>query len=164
MFKKALLGLALISPLALAVDTPLIGTVESKCTVTTDTVGVYGNPLPYKLSTATADAGVEPIIRYDVVQASYYKAYIKHPISFTESPGLSDTTQWTGEVSVKEVSDAAMSAYDTDKIEYDNVTEIALTTAGSTWFKVESDVEYGFQKAWPAGTYRAVVEAECIAM
>mgnify|MGYP001572721369 CR=1 FL=1 len=171
MFKlnKVILGLAaFVAPLAanhaMAVDTPLVGTVESRCTVTTDTMGIYGNPLPYKLSTAGADAGVEPVIRYDVVQASYYKAYITHPISFSESPALSDTTQWTGDVSVKEVSDAQMSSYDTDKIEYDNVTEIALAYAGSTWFKVESQVEYGYQKSWPAGTYRAIVQAECIAI
>ena len=164
MFKNILLGLALVSPLALAVDTPLVGTVESKCTVTTDTMGIYGNPLPYKLSTAQADAGVEPVVRYDVVQANYYKAYITHPISFSESPSLSDTVTWTGSVSVKEVSDAQMSSYDTDKIEYDNVTEVALTYAGSTWFKVESTAEYGYQKSWPAGTYRAIVQAECIAI
>lgn len=165
MFNKLLTFLTLALPMAaVAVETPLVGTVESKCVVTTDTSGVYGNPLPYRLSTATADAGVEPVIRYDVVQASYYKAYITHPISFTESPALNDTVTWTGAVSVKEVTDASMSAYDTDKLTYDNVTEVALTVAGSTWFKVESTAEYGYQKAWPAGTYRAIVQAECIAI
>ena len=164
MFNKILLGLALVSPLALAVDTPLVGTVESKSTVTTDTMGVYGNPLPYSLSTAANDGGVEPVIRYDVVQSNYYKAFITHPISFSESPSLSDTVQWVGQVAVKEVSDPQMADYDTNKIQYDNVTEVALTYAGSTWFKVESVAEYGFQKAWPAGTYRAVVQAECIAI
>lgn len=163
MFKKILSLLAFMAPMAYAVDVPLVGTVESKCIVTTDTQGVFGNPLPYRLSTAAADAGVEPIVRYDVVQADYYKAFITYPTSFSESPALDDVINWTGSVSVAEVTDAGMSAYDQNKIEYDNVTEVELSIAGSTWFKVSSQADYGFNKALPAGTYRAVVQAECIA-
>ncbi len=77
---------------------------------------------------------------------------------------LNDVVNWTGEVTVSEVSDAGMSAYDNDKIEYNNVTEIDLTIAGSTWFKVASTANYGYDKAFPAGQYRAVVTAECIAI
>lgn len=164
MFKKVMVVFtALCAISAHAVDVPLVGTVDSKCVVTTDTLGVYGNPLPYRLSTAAADGGVEPIVRYDVVQADYYKAFITYPESFSESPTLDDTVTWTGTVSVAEVTDALMSAYDNDKITYNNVTEVALSVAGSTWFKVESQADYGFNKALPAGTYRAVVQAECIA-
>ena len=49
------------------------------------------------------------------------------------------------------------------KVEYENVTEYDLTVAGSTWFQVESTVEYGFGKALPGGQYSANVVAECIA-
>ena len=60
--------------------------------------------------------------------------------------------------------DRGKSAYDTSKVEFDNVTEVDLTIAGSTWFKVESTADYGVGKAFPAGTYRAVVSADCIAL
>jgi hypothetical protein len=155
---------AVFSSVAIAEDVNITGTVESKCLVTTDTVGIYGNPTPNILSTDGADGGVEPIVRYDVIIADYYKARITHPNSFSESPSLSDVVTWTGSTSVAEVSDAGMSAYDTDKIEYNNVTEVDLSIAGSTWFKVASEADYGYDKAFPAGTYRTVVSAECIAI
>lgn len=164
MFKKAIIVLAMaFTTSAYAVDVPLAGTVDSKCVVTTDTRGVFGNPLPYRLSTDQADGGVEPIVRYDVVQADYYKALISHPISFSESPVLDDVVNWTGTVSVAEVSDPLMSDYDNTKRLYDNITEVDLAVTGSTWFKVASQADYGFNKALPAGTYRAIVTAECIA-
>lgn len=144
-------------------DVPITGTVESKCVITTDTQGVYGNPTPNVLSTAAADGGVEPIVRYDVISADYYKAKISYPDNFSSSPALEDVVTWTGSVSVGEVSDAGMSAYDTNKVEYNNVYETDLTIAGSTWFKVESEANYGYDKSFPAGTYNAVVQAECIA-
>lgn len=156
--------LAVFSSVAIAEDVNITGTVESKCLVTTDTVGIYGNPTPNILSTDGADGGVEPIVRYDVIIADYYKARITHPNSFSESPSLNDVVTWTGSTSVAEVSDAGMSAYDTDKIEYNNVTEVDLSIAGSTWFKVSSEADYGYDKAFPAGTYRTVVSAECIAI
>lgn len=166
MFSKkviaAALGLAFTS--AVAAEVPIVGTVESKCIVTTDTNGVYGNPTPSLLSTAQANGGVEPVVRYDVIQADYYKALITVPDSFTESPALADVVTWTGSVSVGEVTDPLMSAYDNDKRLYNNVTEVDLSVAGSTWFKIESEADYGFDKAFPAGTYRSVVTAECIAL
>jgi hypothetical protein len=127
-------------------------------------VGIYGNPLPNTLSTDPIDGGVIPIVRYDVLQANFYKAKITYPNTFSESPDLVDVVNWTGDVTVGEVSDATMSGYDTSKIEYNNVTEIDLTIAGSTWFKIESEAEYGYDRAFPAGTYRTVVTAECIAL
>ena len=57
-----------------------------------------------------------------------------------------------------------MSSYDTDKVEYNNVTEFFLTVAGSTWFKVDSEATYGVGRALPGGSYQAAVMAECIAI
>lgn len=167
MFNKRNILLAVALTLcanAFAEEIPISGTVESKCIVTQDTAGVYGNASAETLSTATADGGVHPVVRYDVIQADYYMARISHPTSFTESPNLSDTVTWTGSTSVDQVSDAGMSAYDTSKVEYDNVTEVDLSIAGSTWFKVESEADYGYNKAFPGGQYQAVVTAECIAI
>jgi len=70
---------------------------------------------------------------------------------------------WTGDVSVDQVSDTNMSSYDTNKVEYNNTTEYDLTVAGTTWFAISSEADYGFDKAFPGGTYRAIVTAECIA-
>lgn len=165
MFKKTLaLCVSLAAMNAYAVDTPIIGQVESKCVVTTDKQGVYGNPSASILSTDAADGGVEPVVRFDVVLAEAYKAVIAHPISFSQSPQLNDVVNWTGSTSVEAVSDAGMSAYDTSKVEYDNMTEVDLDIAGSTWFKVSSEADYGFNKALPGGTYTAIVEANCIAL
>lgn len=148
---------------ALAVDAEIVGNVQSKCTVYTDTAGIYGNPTPNMLSTAAADGGTPAIIRYDVALADYYRAVITTPESFTSSPNLTDTLVWTGDVTVSSVSDAAMSAYDNTKRVFNNVTEVDLTVAGSTWFKASSTVNYGYNKSLPGGTYRAIVTAECIA-
>ena len=142
----------------------VIGNVESKCVVTPDITGVFGNPSPSSLSTDPTDGGVDPVVRFDVIQASFYKARISHPNSFSESPALSDTVQWAGETTTSQVSDAGMSAYDEAKVEFDNVTEFELSVAGSTWFKTETNAEYGYSKAFPAGVYRAIVVAECIAI
>ena len=163
--KKLVVGsLLFCASVAQAEDVYIEGTVESRCMITTDTPGVYGNPTPYELSTAPADGGVVPIVRYDVITGDYYKAVISYPDSFSSSPTLDDITTWTGEVSVEEVSDTAMSDYETNKVEYSNVTEFELTTAGTTWFSVDSSVEYGAQTSLPAGDYVAIVEAECVAL
>jgi hypothetical protein len=148
---------------AVAEDIPIVGNVESKCVIQTDTTGVYGNPTPSELSTDTADGGVAPIVRFDVAQADYYKALISHPESFSQSPSLSDTVSWTGSVSVDQVSDTNMSSYDTNKVQYNNTTEYDLTVAGTTWFSISSEADYGFDKAFPGGQYRSLVTAECIA-
>lgn len=168
MFKKALaigfIASLLLGGKAVAVDTPVVGTVESKCVIVTDTPGIYGNPTASELSTDAADGGVEPIVRFDVVLADNYKAVITTPRSFSVSPTLTDVVNWTGSVSTARVSVAGMSAYDAAKRTYDNVTEFDLTIAGTTWFKASSTAEYGYDKAFPAGTYRAVIGAECIAL
>lgn len=165
MFYRALsLLIFLVAYAAHAEDVPIIGNVQSKCVIHTDTAGVYGNPTIDKLSTAAADGGVQPIIRYDVSIAGAYKARITTPTSFSTSPSLTDTLTWTGSVSVSSVSDAAMSTYETSKVLYDNTAEYNLTVAGTTWFKASSTAKYGYNKAFPGGTYRAVVQAECIAL
>jgi len=147
----------------MAVDSPITGQVQPKCSVWTETSGVYGHPLPYKLSTAAADGGVDASIRIDVAQADYYKAKFTHPNSFSSSPTLNDSVAWTGSTVVGQVSDSNMSAYEAAKVTYNNVTEFNLTIAGSTWFTVASTAQYGSTKSLPAGNYTALIVAECIA-
>lgn len=165
MLKKSILTLSVfaMTSTAWAVESPIEGTVNSKCSIYTDTAGVYGNPNPDELSTTPADGGVEPVIRYDVSLADYYKAKVTWPNSFTTSPSLTDGLAWDGEVTVKSTSDAGMAGYEAAKVEYDNHTEYDLTVAGSTWFAVSSNVTYGVDKPLPGGTYKANVIATCIA-
>ena len=158
----ALIGL-LIADVAKAEEAVISGLIESKCVINIDVNGVYGNPTAGELSTLPADGGVLPIIRYDVALGEAYTARITAPSSFSTSPTLTDTVSWTGEVAVNEVSDAAMSDYDTNKVEYDYTTEFDMHTAGTTWFKVTSKAEYGYGKVYPAGQYKSIVLAECIA-
>lgn len=148
---------------AYAEEIPITGNVESKCVITTDTAGVYGNPTPSNLSTDPTDGGVTPIVRYDVSMAEYYKALITWPDEFSQSPELNDTVAFDGEVTVDRVSIATMSDYESAKTEYQNSTEYELTESGSTWFAIESEADYGFFKAFPGGTYRSLITAECIA-
>ena len=161
--KKLLLATAMVSTAAMA-NVPIMGTVESKCVITTDTPGIYGNPTPNKLSTLETDGGITPIVRFDVATADYYKAVISVPNEFTTSPALTDTVNWTGDVSVSEVSDVLMADYDTNKRVYNYTSEFDLTVAGTVWFKATSTASYGYDKSFPAGNYNAVVEATCIAI
>lgn len=164
MFKRVL-TLALLSATMAHADNPTIrGTVESKCSVYTTTQGVYGNPSPDVLSTAAASGGVQPIVRYDVAIGDYYYGKITFPNSFTSSPNLTTSAvAWDGSVDVSQVSVPAMSAYTANVVTYDNTYQYDLTEAGSTWFKVSSSATYGYNQAFPAGSYVANVVAECIA-
>ena len=155
--------IAMMSTAAYAADTPITGNVESKCSIYTDTAGVYGNPNPDELSTLPADGGVMPVVRYDVSIADYYTAKISWPDTFTTSPSLTDSLTWDGEVEVSATSDTGMAGYEAAKVEYDNHTEYDLTVAGSTWFKITSNVTYGVDKSLPGGEYKANVTAVCIA-
>ena len=148
---------------AFAEEAVITGTIESKCVINIDVNRVYGNPVAGTLSTAPGDGGVLPIIRYDVALGDAYTARITAPSSFSRAPSLNDVVDWSAEVEVNEVSDTAMSDYETSKVEYDYTTEFDMHTAGTTWFKVTSKAEYGYGKPYPAGTYRAIVMAECIA-
>lgn len=146
-----------------AATVPISGNVASKCVINTDTPGVYGNPTSNKLSTARADGGIQPIIRFDVASANAYKAIISTPVEFSSSPTLNDTLAWNGSTEVSQVSDSEMASYETDKRVFNNVTEFDLSKAGTVWFKSNSEVEYGYNKAFPGGVYKAIVSAECIA-
>ena len=162
--KITAVALLLSTTSAMATDSPINGTVQPKCSVYTETQGVYGHPLPNKLSTAAADGGVSTTIRYDIAQANFYKAQITHPNSFSSSPTLDDVVAWTGSSVVGQVSVAGMSAYEAAKvISPSNVTTFDMTLAGSTWFTVSSTALYGYNKSLPAGSYTAIIKADCIA-
>ena len=163
--KKVLIASVLLasSVSVIAGDTPISGSVQTRCLITTDTNGVFGNPLPSKLSTLSADGGVVPVVRYDVTLADAYIAKVTTPTSFSSSPSLTDSLTWTGSTTVNNTTDAGMAAYETGKIVYGYTTEFDLTVAGSTWFASEAEVEYGVNKSFPGGNYTAIVLAECIA-
>jgi hypothetical protein len=144
---------------------PINGFIESKCVIQSDTPGMFGNPTVDKLSTKSADGGVMPIIRYDIVTASKYKAVITTPTNFSSSPNLSDSVDWTSTTVAGQMSDSGMSVFNSDKAIYNNghTTEFDLVKAGSVWFNVTSEAEYGYGKAFPSGSYTALIVAECIA-
>ena len=143
--------------------TEIGGSVSSKCSVFTDTVGVYGNPTADELSTKAADGGIDAKVRYDVTLANKYTAKISWPTSFTTSPTLSDAVNWDGETKYSAGTVTAMSGYEAAKTEYNEHTEFALSQAGSTWFTIESEAKYGSNKAFPGGEYKAMVTAICVA-
>ena len=131
--KKVLIASLILAPhIAYAADTPIVGNVQTRCLITTDTNGVFGNPLPSKLSTASADGGVVPVVRYDVTLADAYLAKVTTPTAFSTSPSLSDSVTWTGSTQVSKTSDAAMSGYEAAKVTYGSTTQFDLTKAGST--------------------------------
>ena len=163
--KKVLMAsliLASCSP-AYSADVPISGNVQTRCLITTDTNGVFGNPAPSKLSTASADGGVVPVVRYDVTLADAYLAKVTTPTAFSTSPALSDSVTWTGTTAVSKTSDADMSGYEAAKVTYGSTTQFDLTKAGSTWFSSTATAVYGVNKSFPGGTYSAIIVAECIA-
>jgi hypothetical protein len=166
MIKNPLLIIAfsLFTFSAFAEDVPIEGTVQSRCIITTDTPGVFGNPNAYTLTTAPADGGVVPIVRYDVTLADAYYAQITTPTTFSSSPTISETITWTGSTEVDAISDATgMASYETNKVTFGQTTQYDLTATGSTWFKSSVSATMGGSKAFPGGTYTAVVEAVCVA-
>ena len=166
MLKKAsiIIAMSLFTLSAQAVDVPISGTVQSRCVITTDTPGTYGNPNAYTLTTSSSDGGVQPIVRYDVTLADAYYAQITTPTSFSTSPALSDTVTWTGSTEVSSVSDATgMAGYESAKTTFGQTTQFDLTATGSTWFKSTSVATNGGNKAFPGGNYSATVEAVCVA-
>ena len=156
-------ALSLLCSGAYAVDVPITGEVQARCTIDTDTPGVYGNPNAYTLTTAAADGGVQPITRFDVTLADAYYAKVTHPDSFSTAPTANATVTFTGETEVSAVGDAAMSGYEAAKTTFGNSTQFDLTESGSVWLKTSSVATNGGDKAFPSGTYRAIVVAECIA-
>jgi hypothetical protein len=166
MLKKAsiIIAMSLFTLSAQAVDVPISGTVQSRCVITTDTPGTYGNPNAYTLTTSSSDGGVQPIVRYDVTLADAYYAQITTPTSFDTSPSLNDTVSWTGSTEVSSVSDATnMAGYESAKTVSGQTTQFDLTATGSTWFKSTSVATNGGNKAFPGGNYSATIEAVCVA-
>lgn len=152
------------STFALAENVPITGDVQSRCVIQTDTSGVYGNPNAYTLTTTPADGGVLAVTRVDVTLADAYKVKVTAPSSFSSSPALPDTVTWTGDTEVQAVSDATgMGSYETNKVEYDMTDEYDMTASGSTWFKTSSTATMGGNKAFPGGSYTAMVTVECVA-
>jgi len=145
-------------------DTPINGTVQSRCVIQTDTPGTYGNPNAYELSTRANAGGDNAVIRVDVTLANSYYVNITAPSEFASSPTLPDVVTWTGDTTVKTLSDATgMSAYESSKQELGMTDKYDLTATGSTWFETESVATLGGSRAFPGGNYTALVEAECIA-
>lgn len=165
MFKKTLCIALTIGVFgAQAAEVPINGTVQSRCVITTDTAGVYGNPNAYTLTTDPSDGGQLAIVRFDVTLADAYYAEITAPSEFSSSPTLPDTVTWTGDTEVSAVSDATgMANYETNKVELGMTDKYDLTATGSTWFKTSSVATMGGNKAFPGGNYTALVEALCIA-
>lgn len=141
------------------------GSVESRCIVNTDTPGVYGNPNAYTLTTTPASGGQKPIVRFDVSLANAYYAQVSYPTSFSSSPSLSDTVAWTGSVSVAQSSSADFDGYQTASTTTGALRQYAMANAGTLWIDVQSEATYGGggNKAFPGGSYTAVVVAECVA-
>ena len=168
MFNKALIAsvamTAAIVGHAQAENTPINGNVQSRCVITTDSAGVYGNPNAYTLTTDPTDGGQLAVTRFDVTLADAYYAVITAPSEFSSAPSLPDTVTWSGDTEVQAVSDATgMGSYETNKVEYDMTDKYDLTATGSTWFKTSSEAVMGGSKAFPGGNYTALVQAECIA-
>ena len=166
MFKHAILvgAMSMCAVSAHATTTPITGNVQSRCVITTDTPGVYGNPNAYTLTTSATDGGVQPIVRFDVTLADAYLAQITTPTSFSSSPSISETITWTGSTEVSAVSDATnMGDYETNKVTFGQTTQYDLTSTGSTWFKSSSSATLGGNKAFPGGSYSANVTALCVA-
>ena len=160
---KIVTAMCLVYGTTWAADIPITGEVQSRCTIDTDTSGVYGNPNAYTLTTTPADGGVLPITRFDVTLADAYYAKVTHPDSFSTAPTANATVTFTGETEVSAVGDAGMSGYEAAKTTFGNSTQYDLTVAGSLWLKTSSTATNGGDKAFPSGTYRSVVVAECIA-
>ena len=165
--KSTLLCLTLLTltpAIAGANVTPINGVVESRCIIQTDMSGTYANPNAYTLTTSPSDGGELPVIRIDVSLADAYYVSITPPEEFSSSPTLPDQVTWTGDTEVLSVSDATgMGSYETNKVELGMTDRYDLTATGSTWFKTSSVATMGGNKAFPGGSYTALVTAECIA-
>jgi len=164
MVKALLASIIAFSFAAVAENTEINGTVQSRCIISTDTAGTYGNPNAYTLTTSTSDGGVLAVTRFDVTLADAYYAQITAPSEFSSSPSLPDVVTWTGDTEVQAVSDSTgMADYETNKVEFNYTDKYDLTATGSTWFKTSSVATMGGDKAFPGGSYTALVVAECVA-
>jgi len=164
MLKALLASIITLSFVAVAENTSINGTVQSRCIISTDTEGTYGNPNAYTLTTSPTDGGVLAVTRFDVTLADAYYAQVTAPTEFSTAPALPDVVTWTGDTEVQAVSDATgMADYETNKVEFDYTDKYDLTATGSVWFKTSSAAVMGGSKAFPGGNYTALVVAECVA-
>lgn len=165
MFKKAIAVALTMSALsAYAYEVPINGTVQSRCVISTDTIGVYGNPNAYTLTTDPQSGGQLPVVRFDVTLADAYYAEITAPSEFSTSPSLPDVVNFVGDTTVSAVSDSStMGTYEANKIELGMTDKYDLIAEGSTWFETSSTATLGGNRAFPGGNYTALVEASCIA-
>ena len=62
----AIAAKSISSTMVFANDTPINGTVQSRCVIQTDTAGTYANPNAYTLTTSPTDGGELAVIRFDV--------------------------------------------------------------------------------------------------
>ncbi len=145
----------------LAID--IDGSVQSRCTVADVTPGKYGNPNAYTLTTDPSSAGQVPVVRFDTTLANAYYAQVSYPTSFSSSPSLSDNVTWTGAVTVKATGESGMSGYQSASTTTGAMRQYGLSVAGSVWIQSTSVAVYGGNRAFPGGTYKAVVLAECVA-
>ena len=145
----------------LAID--IDGSVQSRCTVADVTPGKYGNPNAYTLTTDPSSAGQVPVVRFDTTLANAYYAQVSYPTSFSSSPSLSDNVTWTGAVTVKATGESGMSGYQSASTTTGAMRQYGLSVAGSVWIQSTSVATYGGNRAFPGGTYKAVVLAECVA-
>lgn len=158
------LSVGVFASAAAANETPINGTVQSRCIIQTDRAGTYANPDAYTLTTRSADGGETARIRVDVTLADAYYVEFTPPTEFSSSPNLPDTVTWIGDTEVDAVSDATgMGSYETNKLELGMTDRYDLTATGSTWFTTGSTATMGGNKAFPGGNYTAIVTAECIA-
>ena len=58
---------------------------------------------------------------------------------------------------------SGMAAYNAAKVVVGNETTFDMTLAGTTFFTVASTASYGYNRAFPSGSYTALILAECIA-
>ena len=161
--KKLLIALSLVigATPVLAVD--IDGSVQSRCTVADVTPGKYGNPNAYTLTTDPSSNGQVPVVRFDTTLANAYYAQVSYPTSFSSSPSLSDNVTWTGAVTVKATGESGMSGYQSASTTTGAMRQYGLSVAGSVWIQSTSVATYGGNRAFPGGTYKAVVLAECVA-
>lgn len=148
---------------AWAVNSPITGTVQASCSIVTTTPGKYGVPNIWRLSTTPSEGGQPAVIKTTIGTADKYKITITHPNSFSSSPSLSDTLAWTGSSVYTSGSASGMSAYETGKTVVGNTTTFDMTLAGTTFFTVASSAQYGYNRAFPSGSYTANIVASCVA-
>ena len=161
--KKLLIAISLILGATPALSADIDGTVESRCNIAVTEPCKYGNPNAYTLTTLPSSGGQVPSIRFDTTLANAYYAQVSYPTSFTVSPSLSDNVTWTGAVSVKATGESGMSGYQTASTESGSMRQYDLTVVGAVWLQSTSVATYGGNRAFPGGTYKSVVLAQCVA-